>query len=224
MQRKAHGIHPAEEHRLFPGGAVKLRQFRKLVGKQHLFPQSEQEPPQTQAYILPAVGPMLQFPGHIGIADDGACDQLGKQRHIRAEGDEVFLGPGLSPVHIHGIAHALEGIEADADGQRQTQQRDACSHRRVEGADEEIRVLEYRQQPHPGGNGQEQKAPSPPFAFRPAHGQAAEVEEQNGADHQQHILGLPPGVEQQARQQQHAVLPGSGGQKIGHQHRRQKPI
>jgi len=42
-----------------------------------------------------------------------------QERIIRAEIDDVFLGPCLAPVDVDGVAHGLEGIEADADRQRQ---------------------------------------------------------------------------------------------------------
>ena len=58
---------------------------------------------------------MLQIVGHRLVLHDGPGDQLGEQRHIRAEVDDVPLGRHQSSVHVDGVAHGLEGVEGDAD-------------------------------------------------------------------------------------------------------------
>ena len=170
------------------------------------------------------MGAGFQLPGHIHIADDGACDELGEQRHIRAEGNGVSLGRDAAPVYIHGVAQALKGIKADADGQRQLQQGHAQAGDGVEAADEEVGVLEHPQQPHPRRNGDNQPDCFPPPGFRALDGETAQVEKGNGEHHQPQKLRFPPAVENQAGQEQHPVFPSPGREKIHPQHRREEVV
>ena len=55
----------------------------------------------------------------VAVTDDGARDQLGKQRHVGAEGHVIPLCVGVPSVEINGIGHDLEGVEGDAHGERQ---------------------------------------------------------------------------------------------------------
>ena len=60
--------------------------------------------------------------------------------------------------------------------------------------------------------------------FALADRQAAQVKGQYGRRHQQHILGLTPGVKQQAKQKQHGILQPPRRQKIAQNHCRQEII
>ena len=66
---------------------------------------------------------LIDLVAQVLVLDDGAGDELGKQGDEGAEIDDVPLRPGVSPVHIDGVAHGLEGVEGDADGQVDAQHR-----------------------------------------------------------------------------------------------------
>ena len=156
----------------------------------------------------------------MGVADDGACDQLGKQRHIRAEGDQVPLRRHTAPVDIHDIAQALEGIEADAHRQSQPEHWQGQPGGGIDAADEEVGVLEDGKQSHAQHNAQHQKRPAPGFS----DGKAAQIEKKDRYDHQRQQPGLAPAVEQEAEQQQHSVFQLPGGEKVHQHHRREKIV
>ena len=61
--------------------------------------------------------PLLQRRRHIPVADDGAGDQLREQSNIGPEIQRILLHPGVAPVDIDDIAHGLENVEGDANGQ-----------------------------------------------------------------------------------------------------------
>ena len=48
---------------------------------------------------------------------DGSGHQLGEEGDEEGVAEEIPLGLHLAPVHVHGIAQGLEGIEGDAHGQ-----------------------------------------------------------------------------------------------------------
>ena len=87
------------------------------IGKQHLFAQAYHKQHDTGGKIRHIFPALLQLLSHIGIAHDGTGDQLGDQGHIGAEGHGIFLQRCIIPVDIDDVAHGLEHIEADADGQ-----------------------------------------------------------------------------------------------------------
>ena len=64
---------------------------------------------------------MPQVRCHRFVLDDGSGDQLGEHGDEGAEVHHVALDRCVLPVHVDGIAHGLEGIERDADGQRDAQ-------------------------------------------------------------------------------------------------------
>ena len=224
VQHEGHGVHPVKEDALFAGGPENFRQLSQLVCNQNLLGKANEKPPGTVCRILKGCLPALQFPGHIYIPDDGTGNQLGKQRHISTEGNGIFLGRDIPPVHIHRIAHALEGIEADADGQGQAQQRNGKARYCGKALKEEVCVLKNRQQHDADDNGNCQ----PDFLHcrlsRGFNGQAAAIEGSDGKRHQRQILRLSPAVEKQAGQQKYCIFCLPGHQKINGQHRRKEII
>ena len=80
-----------------------------------------------------------------GVADDGARDELGKQGHVGAEGNGIFLHRRVLAVDVDGVAHGLEGVKADADGQGQAQRRQGEPRQGVDVPGDKIPVLEEDQ-------------------------------------------------------------------------------
>ena len=123
VQGKGNGVKPGEHHgrsRAFP---IELYKHRQIVCQNDLFRKAHEKPPQTLPHSFPAVRPAVQLPRHVPIADDRPGNELGKQGDVGTEGNGVFLGRNCAPVHVHGVADTLEGIEADAHGQSQLQKR-----------------------------------------------------------------------------------------------------
>ena len=168
------------------------------------------------------MGSPIQRLRHIGIADDGAGNELGEQGNIGAEGDEIFLRRHRAPVHVHGVAQALEGVEADAHGQGQLQKRQAQAGDGIDAGDEKVRVFEKSQQSHAHGNGQGQ--PRLFMVLAAPDGKAAQVEYHDSENHQEQQLRLPPTVERKACKKQHGVFPPPGSEEVHRQHRRQEIV
>jgi len=62
---------------------------------------------------------VVDLVAQIFVFDDGTGDELGEECDEGAEVDEAALHLGVVPVHVDGVAHGLEGVEGDADGQAQ---------------------------------------------------------------------------------------------------------
>ena len=148
---------------------------------------------------------MLQVVGHRLVLHDRPRDQLGEQRYICAEVHDVPLGRHQPPVHVDGIAHGLEGVEGDTDGQQQSQRRDDRTQQTVQVADGKIRVLEKaqdRQVSHHRDDQHRLGASLPSLAPKVADGQTVAVVEHRGEQHDQDVFRLAPAVKQQAEDKQ----------------------
>ena len=146
VQHEGNGIHPVEHHRLLAAATEQLNELAELIGKQNLFSKTNHKPAQAVGKIIPCGLTVVQFPCHIHITDDRAGNQLREQGNVSAEADGIFLGCGIAAVNIDGIAQTLEGVEADANGQRQFQERQLRSQHSVDRADEEVCIFENTQQ------------------------------------------------------------------------------
>ena len=62
------------------------------LAMQNLLAQADHQPLQALAGLGQILPPVLQIVGHRLVLHDGPGDQLGEQRHIRAEVDDVPLG------------------------------------------------------------------------------------------------------------------------------------
>ena len=219
MQGKGDGIEPVKQHTFLPGVPENAAQLPKGIGDEHLFAQADEKMECAGGHILPAFLPVLQLPGDVHIADNGAGDELGKQGNIGTEIDDISLGFGVPPVHIHRIADGLKGIKADANGQRQLQKGDAHAGEGIEVLQGKVGILKYRQRRQAAAYRQ-----SEPQFFRSAlaffDGNAQGIKYGDGSRHQQHIPGLAPGIEEEAGQQQEAVSQTPGQQEIHQQHHR----
>ena len=184
------------------------------IGQQHLLGQAHQEPGYPGGKLGDGLLPVLQHLGHIRIADNGPGNQLREKGHVGAEGERIPLHRGILPVDIDDIAHGLEYVEGDADGQGQLGK---------PGAEEESSVLKKRQKPQiqHDAQGQGGAPPAPPAAL-PGNFQTAQIVHYNGGNHQRQIRRLPPAVKGQAEQQQHRIPPPPGAQVVQRQHRRKE--
>ena len=95
---------------------------------------------------------VIQLRADICIADDRACHQLREQAHIGCEAVEAAVSCCIAAVNVDGVAHGLEGEEADADGQGQARQRDGGAEQAVDASDDEIQIFENAQHAEVDGN------------------------------------------------------------------------
>ena len=176
---------------------------------------------------------MPQVRCHRFVLDDGSGDQLGEHGDEGAEVHHVALDRCVLPVHVDGIAHGLEGVEGNADGQGDAQQRDgdpAQGHAlRDAQAGEQIQVL--RQKSPVLEKAQEQQIEDHRLGHEPPglfvvgavllHQQTVGVVDQDGQEHDDDIHRLSPAVEEQAHHQQHEVPPPQRREKVHQQRQRQ---
>ncbi len=219
LQGKGHGIHPHKQHRLLAALPIELGQLPQLVGQQDLFAQAQQQPPHAQRGLLQRMLPVLQLPRHIGIAHDGPGDQLGEHGDIGAEIHDGALGGHIAPVHIDGVAEDLEGIKADADGQRYLRHWQGKAQG-IEGGGGEAGVFEPPQQAQTDDGRKDQQQAL--FSGEALHQQTKAPAHQDGQGHQQQIDRLAPAVKHQGEHQQHGVFEPEGHGEIQRQHCRKK--
>ena len=132
-----------------------------------------------------------------------------------------MLGPGISTVYVDGIAHGLEGVKGDADGQTDVQYRQEAQPHCGEGAGDKIPVFEEEQQRqvehHRRGHRQ-------PGAFvvasllAPGDQHAVGVVDGDGGEHDEDVLGLAPPVEDQVKDQQHRIAQAQGSDIVDQQY------
>ena len=216
---------PAPQHRQRPGplsGEAVLPQGADGVGQQHLLGKSHAEPPGPQSEVLRRVEPVPQVRCHRFVLDDGAGDQLGEHGDEGAEVHHVALDRCVLPVHVDGIAHGLEGIERDADGQRDAQLGQINARDQGQIGCDEVPVLEKAQQSQVEDH---RLGHEPPGLFVVAaellHQQTVGVVDDDGEEHDDNVHRFSPAVEEQAHHQQHEVPPPQRREKVHQQRQRQ---
>ena len=171
-----------------------------------------------------ALPPRRQLLGHVPVADDGPGDQLREHGHVGAEAQQIPLGRHLAAVDVDGIAHGLEDIKGDADGQRDLRHRQPQSRgqQQIHRPHEEACVFEEGQQPQV----QNQRQTRAGFRPRPAacsgDQQAAQVIEQDGKEHEEKVHRLSPAVKQQADREQQQISKAPRAEIVQQQRSRQE--
>ena len=189
------------------------------VGDQHLFAQAGNEPAQTEGDAAGVHSPVVDLVGHILIADDRACDQLGEEGDVQKNLKIVSLDRHILPIDIDHIAQGLEGEEGDADGQADGRHRQAETQEGIHIGHEEACVLKYAQKAQVHGNSQNQDH----LAAIAAQKQRKEVVQQGAYDHQNDVDRLAVSIEQKAcNQKQDISDPSVGDHRVQDQHNRQK--
>ena len=197
--------HPGPQYAGLPGGGRQLPpQDGHAVRQQHLFPQARHEQPHPPGEALQRQIGAVQLFLNVHVPDDGPRDELGEHGHVGPKEEGAFLGFGLAPVNVDHVGHDLKGEEGDADGQ--TDSYGLLRKRRGEQALHRVPnkagILEDEQQEQIQDDGGHQPdLPVGPLARYP---KADEPVYQDGTDHQKHVQGLSPGVEDQAGKQQKA--------------------
>ena len=174
----------------------------RVIGEQDLLAETDAEAVQAIENALGIHAAIRQLRLHIAVADDGARDELREQRDIQQKPRERALHADRAALYIHNIRKDLEGIERNADGQRDLGHGQREREQRVEVLHQKARVFEHDEAAEVKHD--RERAPE---GFVPALHQQAEgpVDERRG-DHQKDIHRLAPGVEQQTRDEQQDVF------------------
>src|SRR5262249_46951777 len=106
--------------------------------------------------------------------------QVRKEQNKQHEVREAALRSEAAQIDIDGIADCLEGVERDAQRQHYLQHRQRggqSRHRKsvLQGAEEEIRILEVAQKTEIGGNAQRQQGLAQPRRIARVHAAGNEV-------------------------------------------------
>lgn len=79
------------------------------ICQQYLFPDTTGEAFHPIGKEVSGAIPVLQPVHYRLIADDGTCDELGEQGHIRAKIDDIFLCFRFTTIDINGMARLWNG-------------------------------------------------------------------------------------------------------------------
>ena len=79
------------------------------------------------------------------IANNRSCHQLGKHSNIHCQIHKILLGRHFLPIHFYHIADHLEGIEANTNGQGNTQKSYRKSGQCAKILQKKITILTYPQ-------------------------------------------------------------------------------
>ena len=186
----------------------RIGEHRHLVGQHRLLEHAVEQLRQPAEHP-PGRGPavLLQLGQEFRRLHDRPGHQLREERDVQRELQRVAAGAQPAPVHVDGIAQALERVERYAHRQYDPQRaRPPHAEGGAESAHEKVHVLEeeQHQQRHRHAHGQYPPAAGPPF-----HAQARQIGHRRQKQHQAAEPPVPPAVEHVAGRQQQRV-PGAG--------------
>ena len=224
MQGKGDGVEPVKKDRFIARGAENVAQLSESVGNQNLFCQAEDKAPDAEGNFIKAVRPACELGGDIGIAHDGTCNELWKQRNICSQCDKIPLRRDRAAIDVDRVAQKLEGIKADAAGQGNSQKRHRKTEYSVEVRDKKVRVLKIAEQPKADDDRDDQKNFAEPLFTEFFNQQTENISLHNGENHQQHIDRFTPSIEYETGKQQHGIFQFFRREKIEKQDTGQKIV
>ncbi len=207
LQHEQHRTEPASQHSHLGEVAVHILHQQRTgnICHRNLLEQTDAKPGNAMADVVGIGGAVTDLPGHIGIADDGTGYQLEVHGHIHDKPQEGRLGLDIAAIDIHDIGDHLEGVEADADGQRELRDRQGKRQNRIDILDEEAAVLEDSKQRKADGHSENQCGLSPAGSGEPFHQQTAEPHHESRSEQQQNPDRLTPGIEQERHRHQYKI-------------------
>ena len=173
-----------------------------IVRDQNLFGQADAEARHAVEAALRRALARLNLLLHIGIADDRPGDELWKERHVEQEFRKRPLHTDLSAIDVNHIAHGLERVERDANGQGDLRRGALDVRQRIDVFQQKARVLEHAEAEQIEDHRERQKLSLRLLAEQTAKGPVRTRD----SDHQQQVDRLAPRIEQQTCDEQYAVL------------------
>ena len=174
---------------------------RHAVGQDHFFAKALDKARYSLAEILPGLLPAVDLRGNGLVTDDRSGDELWEKGHVKPHVQDTALGGRFLPIDVDDVAHGLEGIEGDANGQGKPyfgQGQSQCA----QVFTYEAQVLEYEQPRQVQHHRRRQEDPPVPSAR--LHPQPQPPVGSDRGQQQQHIHLLPPSVEKEGyHHQQH---------------------
>ena len=204
---------------------IGLPQHAHIVGNQHLLGHTDHKDLHAGGELLGGGSALVDLIAQVLIFDNRTGDELGEQGNEGTEVDDAALGTGISAVHVDGVAHGLEGIEGDTDGQMDAQHRHEGQAHGLQRTGQEVPVLEEQQQSQVKDDGRGHRQPGSfviAFVLATLHQHTVGIVDGGGQEHDGHILSLAPVIEEQRRDQQYHVAPLPGHQVIDQQGQSQK--
>lgn len=205
--------HPGDgEMEWFGTGEPGLRPDGKGVGDHHLLEQTDQKEPQPQIDIAPVedlVPQSIELRHHLLVMEDRTGEQMGEEGDEERVVEQVAL-LNQTFIGIDQERNLGDGKETDPERQDDPQQRQLATGDKIHRPDKEVHVLEPAEEEDIGCQAEDQdrasRHPHLPatviFDENPADG----VVEEDRAEDQRHIFGVPPTVKEQGGEQQ----PGTG--------------
>ena len=166
------------------------RELGKAVCKHDLLEQSgdeHREPAARQQRIAP-VALILELRDHLGVVDQRAGDQVGKERDEQRVAHDVALGARAAH-HVDEIGDLLECEERDRNRQHDRPKREMRSGKRIQNVNDEHGILEIAEK---NEIERHTRKAEQPFAAGPFHRKPdAEIHRDRG--NQQRKKRRPPG-------------------------------
>ena len=191
---------------------------RQEIGDDHLLEQpGHNQPQRAAAFLLIQARLVVELRQQVGGAHDRPGDKLREEAHVQQVFVITVRRLQLAAIQVDDVAHHLEGVKADADGQDHVQpQPDRIEaeplHRLGNVDQEKVGVFENRQnaEVHRDRHGQQQLAFETMVGQR--HRPAEEEIQRRGKPDQQQERGIPIGVEEirGGQQKQHPHQAQSG--------------
>ena len=201
MERIGNHIEPYKQYRMVACFLIGIDQLSEKIGDQHLFGKTQYESSCAFGRRCNAVFPCAELFCNIGIPHDRASDQLREQCDISCKIDRILLCGSLSSININRIAENLEGIEADADGERDPQQRNRHSCDGVPVLDKEVGILKvtkYAETQYRSCRKTELCRGTFLMFLESRNQQTKDIALKNRRSHYDEVSGFAPSVEQQA--------------------------
>ena len=159
--------------------------------------------------------------------DDGPGHELGEERDVGREPEQVPLDLDAPTVQVDRVAQRLERVERDPDREDDRQERRVLrepekARRPVDAVEEEVEVLEDRQQPQVGHHADRQPRLLPPRVVRVDDPHADDVVDERRERDEPEEAPVPPPVEQVARREAHDEPDLPPGREVGDEEGREE--
>ena len=119
LHRVAYGAEPCVGGGAVCGLECGVGEMAAGVGEDDFFGESEQEKEGASCEVLGGFCAVAELFSEEGELEDGSGDEVGQHGGEAGEIDEVLHGCGVSAIDVDDVAEGLEGVEADAEWERE---------------------------------------------------------------------------------------------------------